>query len=464
MRKVLLATTALVGVALSGVAHAAPASPISLNVGGYVDFVAGLFHESNTSQTLGFAGAAGAGQPANGVKRNNHDFETEFKLSFDALGKASNGIEYGANVSLWNGSDVTNNNNFRSTSLANTGNALPASTAFGGGSNQVTIDSAYVWLSGAFGKALFGDEHGASDLFVYAPTVGEGQIDGRYMDFTDPLTLARFQPSGIDNTEHSTKVTYYTPKVGNDMHKVQVGVSYIPNMYDYGQNVIKYNTTGFGGGNAQNYSPYQDVVKLAAEYWGNFHPVNVVASGQVIVGGAGHGQAGSGTPSGNSGTAIMWDAPTATDGGKAQAFTAWGLGTQAMYNGFTFGGSYVNLGRYNTVHAQNEVQDVWTLGGKYEFDKVAIAANWLNARGYDNQLATPTGGGGTSAATTAGTIDQANYVHSYNAYGLGATYTWFPGLTSNIDGVLFQQSIKEPTVAHISNDGYVFLVSQKLTF
>jgi hypothetical protein len=357
---------------------------------------------------------------------------------------------------------VNNVNNYASSLAANSGGATPATTAFGGGNSQVNIDSAYVWLSGAFGKALFGDEHGASDLFVYAPTVGEGQVDGRYMDFTDPLTLARFQPSGIDNTEHSTKVTYYTPKVGNDMHKVQVGVSYIPNMYDYGQNVTKYNVSG-ANANAQSYSPYQDVVKLAAEYWGNFHPVNVVASGQVITGGAGHAQAGQGN---SGGTAIMWDAPNvaAADNGKAQAFTAWGLGTQVMYNGFTVGGSYVNLGRYNTVHAQNEVQDVWTLGGKYEFDKVAVAANWLNARGYDNQLATPTGALGTSAATTAGTIDQANYVKSYNAYGLGATYTWFPGLTSNVDGVLFQQSIKEPTVQHIRDEGYVFLVSQKLTF
>ena len=49
MRKLLLATTALFGsVALAAAAHAAPApaSPITLNVGGYVDFVAGFYNEA----------------------------------------------------------------------------------------------------------------------------------------------------------------------------------------------------------------------------------------------------------------------------------------------------------------------------------------------------------------------------------------------------------------------------------
>ena len=48
MRKILLATTALVGFAVAGAAQAAaPAStsPINVTVGGSVDFLAGAFHE-----------------------------------------------------------------------------------------------------------------------------------------------------------------------------------------------------------------------------------------------------------------------------------------------------------------------------------------------------------------------------------------------------------------------------------
>lgn len=118
MRKILLATTALIGVAFAGAAQAAaPASPISLNVGGYNDFIAGLQH--------GGAVTSGVGQT------QNKDFEDEFKISFDAMGKASNGVEYGANISLWNGAEVTN------------------ATPWAGGTNGVVVNSAYVWMSGA---------------------------------------------------------------------------------------------------------------------------------------------------------------------------------------------------------------------------------------------------------------------------------------------------------------------------
>jgi len=447
MRKLLLATTALFGgVAFAGAVHATPAqtSPITLNVGGYVDFVAGFYNGSQ-----GAANAAHA-TPAGGIRTSSHDFETEFKINFDALGKASNGMQYGANVSLWNGADVTNQ--------ANTAAATSTATPFSGGKNQVTVDSAYVWLSGAFGKALFGDERGASDLFVYAPTVGEGQVDGRYTDFVDPTVLARIQPSGIDNTEHSTKITYYTPKVGNDDNKVQLGVSYIPNLYDYGQNTVLYNQGGVGLQGQAN-SPYQDVIKAAVEYTGNFHPVNLAVSGQIITGDSSHAVANT--------TMLNQNLPAAASAGiKAQDFTAWGVGTQIGFSGFTVGGSYVNEGRYNTIHGQNHNQDVTTLGAKYEFDKVAVGASWLTGQGYDNLLVTNT------AATTPGGLDNDNYVSSFNAYGLGAAYTWFPGLTTNLDGVWYSQKNRglvgttgaTGANANSHNDGYVLLLSEKMTF
>ena len=398
MRKVLLATTALVGVAIAGGAQAAAPSPISLNVGGYADFVAGFYHEAQSTAAT-----------ANGG-RSSRDFETEFKLSFDAVGKAANGVEYGANVSLWNGSEAGN--------------------LWVGGGTTAAVNSAYVWLSGAFGKVLFGDEHGASDLFVYAPTVGEGQVDGRFRDFVDAHTLAFFQASGVDNTEHSTKITYYTPKVGNEDHKVQLGVSYAPNLYDYGQNVKAYDGTTTA---TTGTSPYKDVIELDAQYTGNFHPVAVTASAQLVTGTAGT------------------NAATTLNLANANNFTAWALGAQAACNGFTVGASYADNGKYNTVIGQGKNQDVWTFGGKYEFDKVAVGVSYLTGEGYANYL--------TNAAGTA----TATYVDSFNAYSAGATYTWFPGLTSNVDGVLFNQ--KSNLAAGTNrNEGYVFLVSQKLAF
>ena len=396
MRKVLLATTALISVAFAGSAHAAAPSPISLNVGGYVDAVAGFYHEA---------------QSTSATPRTSRDFETEYKISFDAMGKASNGMEYGANVGLWNGAEV--------------------GTLWNDAGTSANMNSAYVWMSGAFGKILFGDEHGSSDLFVYAPTVGEGEFDGRYRDFVSTRTLAYFQAAGIDNTEHSTKVTYYTPKVGNDKNKVQLGISYAPNMYNYGQNTDRTIATSAATGNV---SPYQDIIKGALQYTGTFNPVNVVAALQVINGSA------------NDSTNTLL-----TGTGKARNFTAWGLGTQAMINGWTAGASYVDNGSYNAVVGQGRSQNVWTLGGKYEFDKVGVALNYLQGKGYANYLQ-------NTAGTTTNT-----YVNGFRALGAGAAYTWFPGLTSNADGVLFDQH-DDLAAGDNRNQGYVFLVSQKLAF
>jgi len=436
MRKILLATTALVGVALgtAGVAHAtAPAtSPLTVTVGGYVDAIAGVAHEAQSSETAAATTlASDFGGSGTGAQSNATDFETEFKLNVDVLGKASNGIQYGANISLWNGPEVGN--------------------LWTGGGDSIELNSAYVWLSGAFGKAMFGDEHGASDLFVYAPTVGEGQTDGRYMDFVSPFVTARFMPSGIDNTEHSTKITYYTPKVGNENNKVQLGVSYAPQMYDYGSSVTK-TSVPFSGTSGENfdyqngpYSPYQDLLKGAVQYTGNFHPVNVTASAQILNGSAQN-------VTGNPLSALFAPAAGLTSGARFQDFTAWGVGTQVGFSGFTVGGSYNDMGRYNAVHGQNKAQQDWTLGGKYEMDKVSVGVSWLNGQGYDNLLAVP------AAATTTET----NYVGNFNAYSAGATYTWFPGLTTAVDGTFFNQDVDSVAGGH--NDGYVFLVSQKLTF
>jgi hypothetical protein len=443
MRKLLLATTALVGgIAISGAAQAAaPTAPITLNVGGYVDFVAGF--DEQGSEDANHAYALTGNSYAHG---SGHEFETEFKLNFDAMGKAANGIEYGANVSLWNGAEVTNGDGFSGA----------GDTPFAGGDNGVTVNSAFVWLSGGFGKVLMGDVHGATDLFVYAPTVGEGQIDGRYMDFQDPRVLARFQPSGIDNTEHSTNITYYTPKVGNDNNKVQAGVTYEPNMYDYGQSVVKYEN---GGPNESfdQYSPYQDVIKGAVQYTGNFRPVNVVASAQVIQGFSTNVAMGN-TALGQGQTGFVTNGVGVDE---ARDFTAWGVGGQVGFAGFTLGGSYVNMGQYMTVDRQDHEQYVYTVGGKYEMDKWAFALNWLDGQGYDNMLVGSTGTGG------ANTINN-NFIPEFNAYGAGTSYTWFPGLTTNLDAVMFDQKdrglAQSATPTNAVDGGYVILVSQKMTF
>jgi len=405
MRKILLATTALI--ALTGAAQAAE-SPIQVTLGGYVDFRAALFHESENTSTYNSLHSTPR------FSRRGGDFQTEYRLNIAAEGKAANGIQYGSLISLYNGVGVGTDNQ--------------------GTNTDVRMDQAYVWMSGAFGKVLMGDEHGASDLLVMAPTVGEGQIDGSYAQFTDPATLAAFQPAYVDLTENNTKLTYYTPKVGNANHKVQLGVSYTPNSADQGISVVKYD----------RHAGYQNQIEAVAQYTGTFSPVSVVLTPTLATGsGDGH----------KVNTSVVGTTNTSA---PVRDYTLWGVGAQAMYAGFTLGGSFVDAGNMGTYVGQNNSQNVWNIGLKYEFDKVAVAASYMDGQGYFNNTFRNDPFPATNTSDAAG-----SYVEDYEAFGVGASYTWFPGLTTAADAVFFEQSR-----ANISgNDqGHVLMLSQKMTF
>jgi hypothetical protein len=307
------------------------------------------------------------------------------------------------------------------------------------------MDAAYVWMSGAFGKVQLGDSHGATDLDVGLPTVGEGQVVGRYTDFLSTSEFAKTFSFGVDGTDHSTNITYYTPKVGNANNKVQLGVSYVPQFYDYGSTTVAFNSGGTAGAplaGANNLSPYHDVVKGALAYTGNIAPVAVGASAHIITGSSDH----AGTDSG-------W-MNTAPAGFSTQSFTAWGLGAQGALNGFTLGATYDDNGNYDAVIGQNKDQDQYGAALKYEFSKVGVGVSYLGGRGYDNMLT------GAAANTATTNVAGTNYIKDFNSIGAGGSYTWAPGLTSNVDGVYFDQK----SDADIENQGYVLLVSQKLAF
>lgn len=364
MRKILLATTAIVGFAAAGAAQAAN-SPLNVTVGGSVDFVAGASRESKSSGATNTTGG---------------DFETIYSLSFGVTGKAANGIEYGADLVL--------DNDIDSTELV------------GGGDIDVT--KAIVHMSGAFGKVQLGDARGATDLAVGAPVVA----GIRYIDFLGAGNFAKDLVVGVDSLDHSTNVTYYTPKVGNDMHKVQAAVSYVPQQQS-GSNVALV-------GN----SDYRNTIKGAVAYNGSINNVAVNASAHMI------------SAATSSAPAVLRD------------FTSWGLGAQAAYQGFTLGANYTDNGHYNTVVTETKNQQTYAVGLTYELNKVAVGVDYLNAKGYSD------------AAFANG------YVKTFNKYGVGGTYTWAPGLTTTVNGVLFNQK----TQAGVENDGYVLLVSQKLAF
>jgi predicted porin len=251
-------------------------------------------------------------------------------------------------------------------------------------------------------------------MLVYAPYVGLNQVDGAFSDFTSNDTLSPFFPAYIDNEEVSTKVTYYTPVVSG----FQLGVSYIPQFYDYGQNVVKFNQGSAGAINGAEH-PYQDLIEAGAQWQGNWDKVGVTLSGLVTTG----------------------DTEEEFGATDFQDFTAWSLGGQVTYAGFTVGGSYYDPGDFLMEVGQDEDQSVWSLGATYEFGKAAIGVSYVNGEGWVNNADT--------------------YVEDYSAVGVGGEYSWMPGLVSSADVVFFDQ---DATTAGDDNDGEVFMLSQRVNF
>ena len=394
MRKLLLASSALVLAAAP--AMAADNNNLKLQLSGYADFRAGFFDQDSDNS------AAAA--------ETHRDFETEAKLNFDVIGHAQNNVEYGGRVSLWNGAN--------------------ANDGFNGGSNDMHIHEAYAYMGGNFGKILLGDSTGASDLFVYAPVVGEGQVDGSYSDFTSNATLAPFFPAYIDNEETSTKATYYTPVFSG----FQVGVSYAPQFYDYGQNVVKYHNAFSTTTNDQP-TPYDDFIEAAAQYNTDYKNFNIKLSGLLST----------------ANRSSSFGAACGTGAGQlCQDFTSWGLGGQVGFGGFTVGGSYNDGGDYLAPVGTNDDQYTWSLGGTYEFGKAGVGISYLQGAGWTSGL---------------------GYVQNYTSVGVGGEYNWLPGLVTSADFVYFDQAQRAGSgltgtvgAGDGDNNGYVFLLSQRVNF
>lgn len=412
MRKLLLATTALAGVALiAGGASANDQDKLNVTLGGEVEFQAG-FTDSDNKKIF----------DANSVTADerDRDFQTKVTVNVDASGKsdALGGVEYGGRVQLWNWADYRD--------------------GYTGGTNSIRTNEAYVYLQGGWGHVRLGDTYGASDMFIFAPVVGAGQIDGAYTDFLSPFTTQTLFAQYVDDDETSTKIYYKTPSFNG----FQLGASYAANLYDSGQNVVKFDqasTTPVTALNLATVVPndstlanYQNFVEVTGAYTGAYDSINVGLSGTLA------------TADGN---------PNNTS--AFRDFTAWGVGGQVGYAGFTVGGSYYDAGRFNTVSGQNKDQISYTVGVTYEVDNIEAGFSYLGGEGYStSSLLTDT----TSGVST----NNAAYIKDYTAYGFGAGYTWFPGMKTQVDAVFYDQEHQTRTA--FDNEGQVVILSQKFTF
>jgi outer membrane protein OmpU len=279
---------------------------------------------------------------------------------------------------------------------------------------------------------MLGDAHGASDLFVYAPTVGTNQIDGSYQQFEGLNKDWRALPTFIDNNESSTRITYYTPKISG----FQAGISYTPDLYSQG--LTNNSTTGIAGTPATFGNMYDNQVEGAAGWSGSFDKFNIKVTGLAT------------TATANDDVLFLGAHPIAQD------YLSLGLGAQVNFAGFTVGGSYSNGGHYDAASGEDKPQDMWTLGAKYDWDKASFAINGELGEGYD--MAWGIGGG---VAKTAAALANPDYIRQYDALGFGATYNWFPGLVSGVDVVFFNQ---DGEYSSEGDSGVVAILSQRVNF
>jgi predicted porin len=171
MKKILVASSALVAVGFAGAAQAS--EPISLSVGGYMEQWIGVADQEDRFES-------------------RNAFQSDTEVHFSGSTTLDNGIEVGAKIELEGE----------------------------GGNAGTMVDEQYLYVNGGFGQVKLGAEDGAAaDMGVTAPSVGPvGANDGDLSNWVATNAIPDTVPAGGD----SKRLTYYTPVLGG----FRAGISY----------------------------------------------------------------------------------------------------------------------------------------------------------------------------------------------------------------------------------------------
>jgi outer membrane protein OmpU len=320
-------------VLLAGAATAAPVygaqAQLTVTLGGFTTFRAATYDSDTPGAT-------------------SREFQNETEIHIRADGKADNGLLYGAKIEVEND----------------------------GPAGGISTDEASVYAGGSWGRITLGDDDGAADeLFVYAPVVGNGQVDEDWFDFAGPGIDTDDLLSPTD-TSDATKVTYLSPVLGG----LQAGVSYTPQSDDEDQSVVGFKAVDPDA----DENLYKDLVEAGISYKREFAGVSLVLAGAYV-----HGDA--------------------KEGSTAQDFDAWGVGTQIGWQGFKLGGAYNDNGD-SQIETDETGTKSWNVGLAYEADDWGVAAQY--------QMVEVTG-------------------RDINIYAVGAEYQIAQGLTFGPEVIFF---------------------------
>ncbi len=237
MKKILLGTTAIVGVAFATSAWAAGPE---LSLSGFAKFEMDFVDQDTSAAT-----AAGDNY-TRGYRFEMDDFE----IDFNAKATADNGLTYGAKLEM---------------QFANGGTS-------GGDSNADVTDEASIYLQGNWGSLILGNDDGAESVYVaagYDIIGGMGAWDGENF-FSEPDGGSYLLTSSVGgDTNDSTKISYFTPSFSG----FSVGASWTP---DAGH---------FGGAKLDDDNgDMENNLAVAAQYEGTFSDVGVKGTVAYVTG------------------------------------------------------------------------------------------------------------------------------------------------------------------------------------
>jgi len=366
-------------------ADGVPNRPTTPTTSGLVVRLGGFFdftvgNVQDSADGAFFRNSAGSINNAKGRQRN--DFRTESEINLYVDGIAANGMRYGAMFEL----------------------QMDNVTTTAGDGTTVSYDELYGFAKGSWGELRFGQEDSAASLMqIRRPSVLWMGTDDAWDEFTVGSLGTPYIMSGVNDGNDATKIIYLSPQ----FFGFDVGFSYSPNRNEGEQANTATSTTAF----QRDYTGLTNEISGALRYRGTFGPVGIAASFVAQFADAGRQQA-SGAPFVNSPQNV--DAYAVGLVARAFGFSLGGDYTWGSYNGAAPAGAALNKGLDDSNH--------WTVGGTYTIGAFSIGAMYGQGT-QDNGTGARVTSGFTQAAGAALEDREQTYL------GFGVAYVLAPGMT-----------------------------------
>lgn len=418
MKKVLYGTTALVAAGVLASASAVAqdtGGPIEMRVFGYM-----TAHMAYTSQDTGAQKAVG--------DRRTFGFFREGEVRFGGQTRLDNGLLVGVRIEIEAEDSLDQ------------------------------IDEAYVFFDSPFGRVEYGSKDQAAAKMYYGPPSSIPGFNPAIQNYVDWNTNAatgnvRSMNLMLYNFNDAENLTYYTPR----FFGFQIGVSYTPENCQAGNNEAPtpFHPSGCGGsygGQIQSDRSGQpsDLFDVAANYVNTFNGIGVNVYGGW--------QGGALSTPNNVGLA---PGSVVQDGNEK--ISAWGVGGNVSYAGFTVGAAYKyqNTGWLASSGGKNMDSKSWGVGIRYATGPWGVGAEYTEVKSKQGLLIGPAGN--IATATNIPGEDKGTFLNIGGTYLLGPGITAFVGythvrLTDGSNGVI------PGTTNSVDNTANVFRLGTNINF